>query len=53
VVFNASRSRGTILLEVSNTVLRGISNYLVSFIGGSTKLINLGVVIWSAFKVVN
>ena len=33
MVFNASRSRGTILL--------GVSNYSVSFIGGSSKLFNL------------
>ena len=37
MVFNLGKFRDTILLEVSN--------YLASFIGGSTKLINLGVVI--------
>jgi len=45
VVFDASRSRGTILLGVGNTVLRGISDYSASFVGGSTKLIDSGVVI--------
>ena len=50
--FDASRSRGTILLGVGVIVLRGISDCLASFVGGSTKLIDSGVVIWSAFKVV-
>ena len=42
-MFISSRSRDTALL--------GVSNYLVSFIGGSTKSFNLGVVVYSIFKV--
>ena len=37
MVFNPSRSKGT--------VLRGVSNCSASFIGGSTKLFNLGMVL--------
>ena len=44
-MFDASRSRGTILLGVGDIVLRGISNCLAFFVGGSTELFNLGVVI--------
>jgi hypothetical protein len=43
VVFIFSRSGDTILL--------GVSNYLISFIGSSTKSFNLGVVVYSIFKV--
>ena len=42
-MFISSRSRDTILL--------GVSNYSVSFIGGSAKLFDLGVVVCSIFKV--
>jgi hypothetical protein len=34
-----------------DTVLLGVSNCLVSFIGGSAELFNLGVVVYSIFKV--
>ena len=44
VVFNSSESGDTVLL--------GVGNGLTSLVGGSTKLIDLGVVLWSAFKVV-
>jgi hypothetical protein len=37
MVFISSRSGDTILL--------GVGNYLISFIGGSTELFNLGVVL--------
>ena len=42
-MFVSSRSRETVLL--------GVGNCLVSFVGGSTKLFNLGVVVYSIFKV--
>ena len=42
-MFISSRSRDTILL--------GVGNYLVSFIGRSAKLFDLGVVICSIFEV--
>ena len=44
VVFDASRSGGTILL--------GVGNYLASFVGGSTESIDSGMVIRSAFEAV-
>jgi len=37
MVFVFNRSKDTVLL--------GVGNYLVSFIGGSTELFNIGVVI--------
>jgi hypothetical protein len=42
-VFVSSRSGDTVLL--------GVGNCLVSFVGGSAKLFNLGVVVCSIFKV--
>ena len=34
-----------------NTILLGVGNYLISFIGSSAKSFNLGVVVYSIFKV--
>ena len=42
-MFVSSRSRDTILL--------GVGNYLISFIGRSAKSFNLGVVVYSIFEV--
>ena len=42
-MFISNRSRDTVLL--------GVSNCLVSFIGGSAKSFDLGVVVYSIFKV--
>ena len=42
-MFVSSRSRDTVLL--------GVSNCSVSFIGGSAKSFDLGVVVYSIFKV--
>ena len=42
-MFVSSRSRDTVLL--------GVGNCLVSFVGGSTKSFDLGVVICSIFEV--
>jgi hypothetical protein len=42
-VFVSSRSRDTVLL--------GVGNCLISFIGSSAKSFDLGVVVYSIFKV--